>query len=132
MIGLIPKLLVDFVTREGGEGAAERALAGAGVDPGRHYRLDSPYDDGEVQRLWGACVAALGLSPGEFERRFAVHFGEDARRRWPAWFRMSASAREFLLRQPVIHNSLATGLHDPAERRRVADKFRIEALADAL
>ncbi|MCU0683794.1 MAG: heme NO-binding domain-containing protein [Polyangiaceae bacterium] len=132
MIGLIPKLLVDFVAREGGEGAAERALICAGVAPERHYRLDSPYDDGEVQRLWAACVAELGLSPCDFEQRFAVYFGEDARQRWPAWFRLSSSARAFLLRQPAIHNSLATGLQDPAERRRVADKFRIEALTDSI
>ncbi len=132
MIGLIPKLLVDFVGRVGGEAAARRALAVAGVAPDRHYRLDSPYDDGEVQRLWASSAAELGLGPGEFERRFAAHFGEDARRRWPAWFHMSANARELLLRQPAIHNSLATGLQDPAERRAVADKFRLEALPDAV
>jgi hypothetical protein len=127
MIGLIPKLLVDFVEREGGAEAARRALEAAGVAPGRHYRLDSPYDDGEVGRLWAACVAEFGRPQAEFEQVFATFFGEDAKRRWPAWFRMSASARELLLRQPTIHNSLATGLHDPAERRAVADKFRLEA-----
>jgi Haem-NO-binding len=127
MIGLIPKLLVDFVEREGDAGAARRTLEAAGVPPERHYRLDSPYDDGEVGRLWSACVSELGLTPGEFEARYAVFFGEDAKQRWPAWFRMSANAREFLLRQPTIHNSLATGLHDPEERRAVADKFHIEA-----
>lgn len=132
MIGLIPKLLVDFVGQTAGAEAARRALEAAGSAPGRHYRLDSPYDDGEVRRLWAASVSELGLPRAEFERRFAAFFGEDARRRWPAWFRMSANARELLLRQPTIHNSLATGLRDPAERRAVADKFRLEALPDAV
>jgi heme-NO-binding protein len=132
MIGLIPKLLVNFVTQERGAEAARRVLEGAGVAPGRHYRLDSPYDDGEVHRLWASTVAEFGLTQHDFELRFATFFGEDARRRWPAWFRMSANAREFLMRQPVIHNSLATGLHDAAERRAVADKFRLEARPDTI
>ncbi|HEU4404335.1 MAG TPA: heme NO-binding domain-containing protein [Polyangiaceae bacterium] len=132
MIGLVPKLLVDFIGHEGGEAAARRVLEAAGAAADRHYRLDSPYDDGEVGRLWSACVSELGLPVGEFERRFAAFFGEDARRRWPAWFRMSPDARSLLLRQPTIHNSLATGLHDPAERRAVADKFRLEAPPGAI
>jgi hypothetical protein len=41
---------------------------------------------------------------------------------------MSRTSREFLERQPTIHNCFATGVRDSEARRAVTDKFRIEKL----
>jgi hypothetical protein len=50
---------------------------------------------------------------------------------FPGFFQGVTSARQFLLRQPTIHNCLAAGLL-PAQRRAVGDKFVAEATANGL
>ena len=43
---------------------------------------------------------------------------------------MSHNAREFLERQPRIHNGFATGLQDPAARRAINEKFQLHSSSD--
>jgi hypothetical protein len=53
-------------------------------------------------------------------------FLQSARKHFPGFFVGVTSTQAFLLRQPSIHYSLATGLLEP-ERCAVANKFRVEA-----
>jgi hypothetical protein len=97
----------------------------AGLPPEREFRIGVNYDDAECRRLVAAAQRHLGLDDGAFWDRYAEAFLADALGWWPVWFEMSANAREFLERQPAIHNCFASGLREQAERRVVNDKFRV-------
>lgn len=127
MVGLIPKVLLDLAVALGGEQAAAAIRERAGVPPERRYRLGDVYADDEWQRLLAAACLVFDLPQDRLEQVYAAHFLADAVRRWPVWFQMSSSARQFLERQPTIHNTFATGARDPATRRGIEDKFRLEA-----
>jgi hypothetical protein len=66
------------------------------------------------------------------EEEYARYFLRDAQERWPAWFKMSKTAREFLERHPAVHNNFADAVRDPASRDLIRDKFRIEKLKDKI
>jgi len=66
------------------------------------------------------------------EEEYARYFLKDAQERWPAWFKMSKTAREFLERHPAVHNNFADAVRDPASRDLIRDKFRIERLQDKI
>lgn len=126
MIGLIHRTLFDLVSSVGGPQAREEIKRRAGVPLEQHFSIGDVYPDEQWQALFAATCEVLQLPPGEAEEKFAEAFLADALRRWPVWFQMARSARDLMERQPVIHNSLATGVQDPAARKAVQDKFRVE------
>ena len=132
MVGLIFKVLMDLVKTAGGDEAVAQVRLRAQVLPEQEYKLNAVYDDGEWRRLVGAACEVLGLTAEQAETAYAEHFLQDSLARWPMWFRMSGNSREFLLRQPAIHNSLAAGVSEEAQRNAIADKFRIETTDDGL
>ncbi len=132
MVGLICKVLIDFVRATGGDAAVNKVKLQAQVPPAQEYKLNGVYDDAEWRRLVGAACAVLGITADQAEADFADFFFKDSLGRWPMWFKMSRNSREFLLRQPAIHNSLAAGVSEEAQRTAIADKFRIEATDDGL
>ncbi len=125
MVGLIPKLLLDLVTAKGGESAAAEVKRRAEA-PDAPFRIDTVYPDELWQRLLRASCEVLAVSQEEAESLYADFFGRDALARWPVWFAMSKNARQLLERQPIIHNTFATGVRDADARRGIADKFHIE------
>src|SRR5262249_8352824 len=92
----------------------------------RSYRINMPYSDAEAQRLAAAVLNRISLED------VAEGFFEDTIARFPTWFEMCKTSREFLEMQPEIHNTFAIGLQRPEERDAVRDKFRLEKLADEL
>lgn len=126
MVGLIPKVLLDLVETLRGVDAANDMKRRAGIDPERRFRLDTVYPDEEWQRLLSAACAVLEVTQEQAEVAYAAHFMRDAQARWPVWFDMSKTARQFLLRQQTIHNTFATGVRDAEARAGIRDKFRIE------
>lgn len=126
MVGLIQKVLFDLVGELGGAAAVSEMRRRAGIPDGQRFSLDTVYPDDEWQRLFAAAAEVLGRSQDEVERLYADVFGRDALRRWPVWFEMSATARQFLERQQTIHNTFATGMRDAAARRGIQEKFRLE------
>jgi predicted hydrocarbon binding protein len=132
MVGLIQKVLLDLALKHGGPQAVARICQQAGIPEERRFRLDTVYSDEEWGRLLGAAVDVLEMPPEAVLDAYAEQFGRDALARWPVWFQMSRNAREFLERQPTIHNTFATGVRDAAERRGIRDKFRIEPREDEL
>jgi hypothetical protein len=92
----------------------------------RVFRLNEPYADSEVQRLMAAASQRISLED------IAEEFFSDSLVRFPTWFEMCKTSREFLEMQPEIHNTFAHGLQRPEERKAVRDKFRLEKLADEL
>lgn len=126
MVGLMPKTLLDFVESSAGAERACEVRRLAGISDDRRFRIDEVYDDDEWRRMLDAARVVLDVSQADAERAFADFFFEDALRRWPMWFRMSGTAREFLERQPRIHNGFATGVASPSDREAINDKFTLE------
>ena len=128
MVGTIQKILLDMVEGEAGAEAVAAVKRSAGVPVDRVFRLDTVYPDDEWQRLLAAACEILQVTRAQAMETYARYFCEDAVKRWPTWFRMSDTSRQFLERQPTIHNCFATGVRDPEARKAVTDKFRVEKL----
>ncbi len=132
MVGLIHKALFSLIESAAGSDAVLEVKRRAGVPGDKVFRMDEAYDDAEWQRLLAGTCQVLGITQSQAEQAFADFFCRDALKRWSTWFAMSHNAREFLERQPRIHNSFATGVRDPATHKAIADKFNMEARATEL
>ena len=126
MLGYPLKLLLNAVETCLGPSAVAETLAEAGLPSDRSYRLNEPYSDSEAQRLTAAALRRISLED------VAEAFFKDTLTRFPTWFEMCKTSRQFLEMQPEIHNTFAHGLQRPEERDAVRDKFRLEKLADEL
>jgi hypothetical protein len=127
LVGLIHKVLFDLLEAVGGPATVAEVRRRAAVPEDRRFRLDTVYADDEWQRLLAAAGEVLGKTQEELEKAYAEFFGRDSLRRWPVWFEMSGSARQFLERQQTIHNTFATGMRDAGARSNIRDKFRLES-----
>jgi hypothetical protein len=126
VLGYPLKLLLSIIeNRYGREGVVE-TLKEAGIPTDRRYRLNDPYDDSEARRL--SEVVSRRVPPEEI----AEAFFKDTLVRFPTWFQMCKTSREFLEMQPQIHNTFAHSLQQPEEQNAVRDKFRLEKLEDEL
>lgn len=132
MVGLICKLLMDLVMATAGDDGVGRVKLKAQVPREKVYKLNTVYDDAEWLRLVGAACEVLDITPDQAEAALAEFFFKDALGRWRMWFQMSRDSREFILRQPAIHNSLAAGVSEESQRSAIADKFRIEVTDDGI
>jgi hypothetical protein len=126
VLGYPLKLLLNVIEKHHGREAVVQTLAEAGLPMDRVFRLNEPYADNEVQRLMAAASQRISLED------IAEEFFSDSLVRFPTWFEMCKTSREFLEMQPEIHNTFAHGLQRPEERKAVRDKFRLEKLADEL
>jgi len=126
VLGYPLKLLLNAIERIHGQEAVVQTLVEAGLPADRVYRLNEPYADSEAQSLTAAATKRITLED------IATAFFDDTRVRFPTWFEMCKSSREFLEMQPQIHNTFAVGLQRPEERDAVRDKFRLEKLDDQL
>jgi len=122
VLGYPLKLLLNAVETRHGQEAVVRTLAEAGIPEDRVYRLNEPYPDSEAQRLLAAVTRRISLED------IAEAFFTDTVIRFPTWFAMCKSSREFLEMQPEIHNTFAVGLQRPEDRDAVREKFRLEKL----
>src|SRR5215510_2324015 len=132
MIGLIQKILLDLVEEKAGPEAVTTVKRAAGVPLDRIFRIGEVYSDTEWQNLLSATCGILGADEDQVMELYADVFGRDALIRFSKWFEMSANSREFLERQITIHNVFASGVLDPASRKAVVDKFRIERFDDKI
>ena len=132
MLGLIQKLLIGLIDSVAGPEAVAEVKRLAGVPEDKVYRMYVVYEDEEWNRLFASACKVLKLSRHEAVLAYADYFCRDAMERWPMWFHMSANARELLERQPVIHNSFATGVQDPEARKSIIDKFNLEKCENEL
>ena len=126
MLGYPLKTLLKAIESRHGREAVVQLLEEAGLPNDRAYRLNDAYADSEAQRL--AAAASRHLSVEEI----AETFFEDTLTRFPTWYEMCQTSREFLEMQPEIHNTFAVGLQQPEEREAVRDKFRLDKGGDEL
>lgn len=125
MIGYVPKMIAEVVSRAGGPGALERVLAAAALDPESEFRIDRHYDDGETLRLIAAACGELGIDVDTACEAVAAHFMADASARFPAFFAMSPNARALITRQPKIHGCMAAGVSNLPAEDGVRGRFEI-------
>jgi hypothetical protein len=126
MLGYPLKLLLNTIEARHGHEAVIQALAEAGIPTDRTFSLNEPYPESEAQRLSAAAFRWITLED------IAEAFFEDTRARFPRWFEMCKTSRQFLEMQPEIHNTFAHGLQRPEERQAVREKFRLEKLDEEL
>ena len=132
MLGLIPKVLIEWVASAHGADTELEIKHLAGCPPELEFRINEVYDDEVWRKLVVATTKVLGCTTDRLEEEYAKYFLRDAQKRWPAWFKMSKTAREFLERHPAVHNNFADGVRDSESRERIKDKFRIEKLDDKI
>src|SRR5262249_46603962 len=126
VLGYPLKLLLNAIEKRHGHEGVVQTLAEAGLSSDRVYRLNEPYADSEAQRLMVAASQRISVED------IAEEFFRDTLERFPTWFEMCKTSRQFLEMQPEIHNTFAHGLQRPEERDAVRDKFRLEKLHDEL
>src|SRR5262245_57884123 len=119
MLGYPLKVVLSAIETRFGHEAALRLLQEAGVPADRVYRLNEPYSDNEAARLSAAAFQLLSV------KDVSDAFYDDIRTRFPTWFEMCKTSRQFLEMQPEIHNTFAYGLQRPEEREAVREKFRL-------
>jgi hypothetical protein len=132
MLGLVPKVLMEFVGSEYGERTALEIRHRAGCPSDLEFRINEVYEDELWLKLVVATCEVLECSTDKLEEDYARYFLKDAQERWPAWFKMSKNARQFLERHPAVHNNFADAVRDSASRDQIKDKFRIEKLDNKL
>jgi hypothetical protein len=126
MIGVIHQLFFAFVEKNFGSAAVAEVKRRAGLPAGHEYRMDSAYPDDEWRRILGAAVELSGLDAEKAELAFARYCGEELSVKMAGFFKGCTSTREFLKRQPSIHNMMASSVRDEVARQKIADKFRLE------
>lgn len=126
MIGIIHQLFFDFIQGSFGAEAVLEVRRRAGIDPSVKFRMDQAYSDEQWRKLLGAAVELSGLSAEQAELAFAKFCGDELHKRMGGFFKGCSSTREFLMRQPAIHTSMASSVRDAASRKAISDKFRVE------
>src|SRR5262249_32922815 len=104
VLGYPLKLLLNAIESRHGYEAVVQTLTEAGLPADRVYRLNESYTDSEAQHLITAALHRLSLED------VAEAFFKDTMERFPTWFAMCKTSRQFLEMQPEIHNTFAHGL----------------------
>lgn len=133
MIGIIPRLWVTHLRQIATPTQVADILGSLGHPPSFEYALDQPYTDEECARLMQGSMSALQLSEEAMFAGFARTFVQDSVQRWPVWFEMAPTARDFLERQPRIHDRFSRGLnHRDMQDSAYQSKFDITTTAQGL
>ena len=131
MLGIIPHTVDQYLKTRVAPEARARILGRAGFPDGQTFRLDTEYDDEACCALVDAIATETGTTTETVFEEIAAFFLDWAERTFSGFFKTAPDTRGFLLLQPEIHNSLACGLRTSGQRK-VADKFRVEALPDGV
>ncbi len=128
MVGVIHQLFFAFVEKTFGPAALAEVKRRAGLPAGQDYRMDAAYSDEEWRRILAAAVELSGLDAEKAELAFARFCGDELSVRMAGFFRSCSSTKDFLKLQPTIHNMMASSVQDPAAKKQITDKFRLEEL----
>ena len=125
MIGIIPHVLVRLAEKHGGEAFVEKLFQEAKLSTPIDFQIDRNYLDEDVRALIVCAKRLLEPLGTDVDAVYAAEFLQKAEQLFPQFFRMSKNARDFLRRQPAIHNSIGRGLKDKRERENVSRKFQV-------
>lgn len=130
MVGLIQKTMIDLIEEKGGAAAVAAVREKAAIPVDRVFRIGDVYPDDEFQRLLAATCEVLNVKAEQAFDAFAEVFFKDATVRFGKWFDLAKNSHQFLIFQTTIHNTFASGVVDPKERRAVQDKTSVEQISD--
>lgn len=132
MIGWVPHVIVGFLDDIGGVKLRRSILLDAGLNLDEsNFRLDEDIPDPACRHILDSACKLLEISELEAFTLFAPYFLNRARNAFPGFFKNIIGTREFLLRQPKIHNCIAAGLSCDAQRS-VEDKFYIDNIPEGV
>lgn len=126
MIGLIQHILFESLSENLGDEIVQKIYVSANIPHDRKFRMDKSYSDEEWQRILAATMKHTNLNAAQIDKYYAREFIKYGAKFFPTWFAMAKNSFEFLRMQPAIHNSIASGLSESEDRKKVLDKFRME------
>lgn len=129
MIGVIPNILVEFVTQNWGREMVERIHKEAGIDH-TDYHINVYYPEDVWKSLYDKTTELVPMDREEFEWAFGRYSGEYLKRQFGGFMKGATHARDMITRQPRIHNTLAMSFHDSDTRDAINQKFRLEEFGD--
>ena len=125
MLGLIQKIVIEMLEEKIGVEETQQLKVRAGLPSDRVFRINQAYCDEEWQRLLAEVCNTLNVTQDQALDVYTEYFFKDAMARWPIWFQISKSAKEFLVKQIDIHNQFASSAQQEEERKKVRDKFSL-------
>lgn len=131
MIGFVHHVLFEFLQKEFGDDKLAEIKSRAGLSSEQEFRFDKVYSNQEWQRILSCVLETTGLSTEEAENAFGDYCAVEFPKKFPGFLKGVTSAREHLLRQPTIHNTMSAALSEQ-DRENVQNKFRVEDLQDEL
>lgn len=131
MIGFVHQVLFEFLEKEFGAETLTEIKSRSGFSAKQEFRYDKVYSDQEWRGLVFCVLEVTGLSSDEAENAFGDYCAVVFPKKFPGFLKGVTSAREHLLRQPTIHNTMGAALNDQ-DRDGVQRKFRVEDLKDEL
>lgn len=124
MIGLINRLLFDFVESKWGTEMCDQIRAETGVNH-PEFRMDVYYPDSEWQAIYSKAIELSKMSQDELEWEFGIFSGEALTNQFAGFMAGVTTAREMITRQPRVHNTLAMAFHDAEARAKINEKFHL-------
>lgn len=128
MIGIINKLLFEFVGHRWGDEAEGKLRAATGTEA-VEFRMDTYYPDTEWQAQLAAALTVTDTDEETFVWDFGYYCGVALLQGFSGFVRGVTTAREVISRQPRIHNTLSATFAGE-ERKKINEKFRLEELTD--
>lgn len=102
MVGLIHRILFDLLEQLLDQQSIESICNRAGIAHDTEFRIDTRYSDEQFRKLLGAVMSETGMGQATRGKHCASQFLKDCKTRWPTWFQIPPTAREFFIRQPKI------------------------------
>jgi len=126
IIGLIQRVLLNTLTKTGGDELRHRVMDRAGVERDRQFRIDTNYSDTECLQLFAMAKEETGCSEDELFKLFATEFVSETRVIFPKFYEQCANSEDFLRRQAAIHSLIGSSVRDEKQKQAINDKFKIE------
>lgn len=130
MIGVINRLLFDFLDTRWGREVSDQVKARAGVPVDTQYHMDKYYEEADWQHLFKSAIDVTGTDAETFEWDFGQYCGAGLPGQFAGFMMGVDNTRDMLIRQPRIHNTISMSLGNPEHRARVNSKFTLEQHAD--
>jgi hypothetical protein len=130
VIGVIPSLLLNFVDQNWGTEVVQQIKSDTGLPADFVFHMHIYYDDEQWRTLWNNTVKTVHMDSDTLEWEFGYYSGEALTTQFSGFMSGITSARQMIVRQPRIHNSLSMSIADPEHRKSVNEKFYLEEMPD--
>jgi len=127
LLGLFPKLLIDFVDSENGSGLLDDIFRAAGIPKSRGFRENKIYPDREWQRLFSAACVRLDIAPDLMEVAFARYFARYTRENCLSIYSAFLDSKELIANLRSVHRQVIEKYSNLNRAETSLNGFRIDA-----